>query len=389
MKNQLKLYFPIQTRESDATGNPLPDDVFEFLARISNKQLDGHYSRMSESTLMNYSDNIKNGIPLMIDHQEGIRSQIGMFTEADYKDNVVEAVARMLRDTDDTPDSMKVNEFIRRISAGLYRGVSVGFRAGSEICDICEKDIWTLSANGCQHVPGRTYDGTVCTYEVRDAHLREISLVSTPSNTETNIIDTRSDAYQPFLEQKQDGDKTPSQGQRGDALASYLNEQIGDENREETIGRMASEAGIETNTVNQILNGSINCPPMERLEGFARALDVSVDMLIERAGQDGCNYEAEAEEDRNVLIAAGLKYRNTLIEEAIRAGVRGVDNFNPDEWTARLRKMDTDTIIELTKTWKRAGDEKWGTGGRRTVDGNGKPVETGGTDLVLPEILFV
>ena len=385
MKNSLKLSFPIFQRRSDSEGNPIPDDIFEFIANVSNDKLDGHFSRMSESTLRNYRDDIDAGIPLQTDHEMGIRNQIGMFTESQYGDGVVSAVARMLRDTDQTPEDMRVNEYIRRIEAGLYRGVSVHFRDGTEICDLCGKDVWDLSANGCEHIPGRTYDGKVCTYEVRDAHLREISLVALPSNTNTNIIDTRSDSYQPFAQQKHEGSETSKT--RGTQLAAYLNEQIGEDNRTETIARMASEAGIEPGTVNQILEGSINCPPMERLEGFARALDVSIDALIERAGRDGCNYEEDAEEDRNVLIAAGLKYRNMLIETAIKSGIRGIDRFNPDEWTPRLRRMDTDTIIQLTKTWQEAGDKRWGPGGRKTVETNGQYSHSKET-LILPDYLF-
>lgn len=79
----------------------------------------------------------------------------------------------------------------------------------------------------------------------------------------------------------------------GQRLAEYLNEQIGDgEDRDETIERMADEADIEVGTVNQILAGDINCPPLERLQGFSRALDVSEQSIVDAAGEDGCEYNA-------------------------------------------------------------------------------------------------
>lgn len=60
--------------------------------------------------------------------------------------------------------------------------------------------------------------------------------------------------------------------------------------RAEATAKLASAAGIEPDTVNEILAGSIMCPPMDRLEGFARALGVSVDSLVMAAKRDGCRY---------------------------------------------------------------------------------------------------
>ena len=99
---------------------------------------------------------------------------------------------------------------------------------------------------------------------------------------------------------------------------------------------MASAAGIDSSTVNQILNGSINCPPMNRLEGFARTLSVSVDNLIEAAGRDGCNYEPD-DAERGLLVRDGLKWREQLILSAIKEGVRAEDTFDETKWRERFK----------------------------------------------------
>jgi len=83
----------------------------------------------------------------------------------------------------------------------------------------------------------------------------------------------------------------------GASLAARLNELIDEQvndntDRSEIISRMASAAGIEPGTVNQILNGSINCPPIDRLEGFAEALGTSLESLTRAGNRDGCNYNA-------------------------------------------------------------------------------------------------
>lgn len=84
----------------------------------------------------------------------------------------------------------------------------------------------------------------------------------------------------------------------GQNLASRLNsiieDKITDDNsRVAIIGEMASSANISSGTVNQILNDEIDCPPLDRLSGFASALDVSQSSLVSAAENDGCEYSEE------------------------------------------------------------------------------------------------
>lgn len=83
---------------------------------------------------------------------------------------------------------------------------------------------------------------------------------------------------------------------RGASLASFLNGRIDelvddDTSRADIVARMAREADISESTVNQILQADIDCPPLARLEGFARALDVSVGAVVGAAEDDGCEYD--------------------------------------------------------------------------------------------------
>ena len=85
---------------------------------------------------------------------------------------------------------------------------------------------------------------------------------------------------------------------KGTNLATVLNAAIGDgDDRMDTIAMMATAAGIEADTVNQILDGEIDCPPMDRLEKFADTLNITVDTLTEAAMQDGCTYEDAMDEE--------------------------------------------------------------------------------------------
>lgn len=58
-----------------------------------------------------------------------------------------------------------------------------------------------------------------------------------------------------------------------------------------TNAELARAAGISESTVQQITGGSIICPPINRLEGMARALGVSTSTLTRAANRDGCEYD--------------------------------------------------------------------------------------------------
>lgn len=91
----------------------------------------------------------------------------------------------------------------------------------------------------------------------------------------------------------------------GASLARTLNNRIDEMEDDETsradiIEGMGSAADISAGTVNDILAGDINCPPLERLEAFASFLDLSVDTLTAAAREDGCSYGEDADEEEEM-----------------------------------------------------------------------------------------
>jgi hypothetical protein len=65
--------------------------------------------------------------------------------------------------------------------------------------------------------------------------------------------------------------------------------------RDEVISKMASSANISPSTVNQIISGKIDCPPIERLQAFASVLKTTAAKLQKDAEADGCTYGANQE----------------------------------------------------------------------------------------------
>ncbi len=77
----------------------------------------------------------------------------------------------------------------------------------------------------------------------------------------------------------------------GDAISAIDSNEDDERSRSDVIEQMAEAADVETNTVNQIVNGSIDCPPEDRLRAFATVNGIpSFDDQREAAGQDGCRY---------------------------------------------------------------------------------------------------
>ncbi len=75
------------------------------------------------------------------------------------------------------------------------------------------------------------------------------------------------------------------------SLNGLIDEQISDDkSKSEIVASMASAAGVEANTVHQILQGEILYPPLHRLAGFAEVLGVSADSLRKSAESDGYSY---------------------------------------------------------------------------------------------------
>ena len=173
-------------------GGDVPADEIQFDFGISSAKRDGHFSYMTEKTLRNYGADAESGVPFMLDHEDGMTNQIGRSIAGAYDESAKQtsATISMLRDTDDTPDNMKVNEFIRRIERKYYDSCSVGYRGGVETCRLDNKPIWDWQRDDpCEHIPGRTYKEGLCEYDIDEGHLREVSLVPSGSNPDAKLLD--------------------------------------------------------------------------------------------------------------------------------------------------------------------------------------------------------
>lgn len=245
-KNKMLHIAKISVRSEAVGGGAVPEDEVQLDFCISNGERDSFGSIMTEKTLKNYAEDAAAGVGFMRDHAEGVNTQIGRTIAATYDEAEKRVVATisMLRDSDDTPENMRVNEYIRRIERKYYDSCSVAFRDADETCNICHRDIFPMVREGegqgdyCPHYPKETYDGVVCTYNVDNARLRHVGLVVAPSNPNAKLLDTRewSEALRSIKKHGDGGGDPVSQGKS-------LLERDGEKYRESLI-KTALEEGV-------------------------------------------------------------------------------------------------------------------------------------------------
>lgn len=113
-------------------------------------------------------------------------------------------------------------------------------------------------------------------------------------------------------------------GNKGDSLGSALDRMIDamvddDTSRADVVAQLARAGGISSSTMNQIINGSITCPPERRLAGFARVLGVSLSSLISAAEKDGCSY---GDDDEKSIDDVMQKLRIMALTKSFETAVK-------------------------------------------------------------------
>jgi len=431
-------------------------DIFVFLAEVSNSRLDGHYSHMDVSSLLNFATDATSGVPFQDSHStsklgyaysfKGIFDSVQQRTEAwFYTVPGISFNNLTFRSTD---------EFVKGVRTRLVRKVSVGYGGNDcrEVCDICGSDMWGWFTD-CPHYPGFQYEiegsSRLATYTIFDASLYEVSGVYAGSTPGAEVLNKFSGMLErglvtPKLRGKLQqrfraltfpeitnkswqgvkympkDEKTTERGQalrdllvsaaEGMAQDMVTDDLTFDEALAQVYEGMANAAGIEVSTlrqakqpIRQIIqedsDGRIDCPPMERLEGFAGYLDgVTLDELVAAWEADGCGTGEDETRSRAIgrmleqagishaegieaairellnerdtlrpLAEIGKQYKTELIKAALSEGVRVMGNdFDKKTFEPLLQNSQPDQIKAMRDGWQRAADILFKQGRRTT-----------------------
>lgn len=156
------------------------DDVFCFTALLCDNEVDRDFERFDTETLGKLAEMFI-GRPGTADHSrqsDAVASRIfdtfivtdeTRLTAAGEPYTALKARAYI-------PVGAGAEELINKIRSGIKKEVSVSCAVASKVCSVCGK------TGACGHVPGRTYEGSLCHRVLKDAvDAYEFSFVTVPA----------------------------------------------------------------------------------------------------------------------------------------------------------------------------------------------------------------
>lgn len=99
----------------------------------------------------------------------------------------------------------------------------------------------------------------------------------------------------------------------GNLISDAIDDMVTDEKgRGDIMEDVAEAGGISASTLGQIIAGEIDCPPIERLGGFASELEgVTRAQLVTAGNTDGCAYNA----DNQNAYSKGQKILSSILKK--------------------------------------------------------------------------
>jgi len=398
------------------------EDVFVFPMWISNSLRDAYSTRMVDSSLENFTNDLSSGRALQLAHGGGmfgggaLEMPIGSSFRGEltlregYEGKHVLGHYYVRRGVNTGLGNMTTDDIEKNIRAGIYRRGSIGFSiapmegrsAGKYICSICRMNV--LSGD-CPHIPGIEYETednekVLCVAEVHGAGMRESSLVPMNAAQGTVVNKARTFAAEGKLSEK-------------NALALEYVYGV------RVLDKQPKTPSVEPPPEEKPKRGEKNT--MEELIAFIRSLDdmfptlklsdrkvegtedvdsvrKAISELLDAKTADISDklalVEAIPEELRSeaavatliVEAEAGRQYKADLVEQALKEGVRANGNdFDREHWTTFLSEQTDLAVIRASvASFRKAADAKVQPG-QKTRTEDDTPVVTAKVPVVPAE----
>ncbi len=186
---------------------------------------------------------------------------------------------------------------IEKIKDKRYHTVSIGFSVEGMKCSLCEAD-WNGWESGCEHTPGKDYEGKTAYLLVKGMKFDEVSFVNVPADSFAKVV-----KHEEKTDNAEDEKETPIQ-------ETYIDEQI------ETI-----ITNKEEQTMNEKAAPALDMSNYVSKEEYAQLLDAMKSLLIERLFElkDEIGLEGYTQEDMKnkseKYMSYDLKTLKVLVEE--------------------------------------------------------------------------
>lgn len=358
-------------RAADLSNLPAEAGAFVWSTEISSNRLDAYFTHMAESTLRNFTADIKAGVTFLDSHNHRNLGYGQSLAGAFMAEN---GINRVLADFYTVPGIRfgsglsyeSTDDFIKAVKARLVRDVSVGFYGGDMVCDICGNSFYDFRA--CPHWPGVEYpigeqgaQTKIATFEIIDAHLAEVSAVYDGATPEAMILKAR--------QQAEAGEMEP-----GIARILEVNYRIKLPGQRHSF-RVAKPEGEKTMDEKEMPTEEPNTNENEVYAALVsiRAIAVEAGCAEDMNSVEAVRWLAGEVARLQPLADDGAAYRAALIEEAIAEGIRanGKD-FPAQTYRGMLEKAGLPHIKQVRDQFAAAASRNL-PGGRHTVDEEEKP----------------
>jgi hypothetical protein len=276
-----------------------------------------------------------------------------------------------IRDTDD---------FIHRYRSGTVRDISIGFYGGTMMCSICKENMFGAPWR-CPHWPGAEYEiedrnglGEVTNQRtelayawVEDAQLCEISAVYDGATPNALILKAE--------RQIEEGRMTPAVARMLNQRYRSLNLQLpatrllvpGISDLSITEAKPMEPVPEERKTTSEPVPAqNDNAAAASQAADAAARTVADIGSILTEAGiaeadradvVTGVRTLAARFKEESRMAEVGRKYRSTLIEDAIKEGVRAHGNtFNVEGRRALLEKLEVSEIEGMRDDWRSQAD---------------------------------
>ena len=377
--------------------------VFETMA-VGDRVVPDRFQRLTYGALEIMKQDAQKGVSLMLNHNEGqvgVQSiPIGKVFDAriengtqDGENSALYLTQYILKD-DSKVDGYSKNDIVNLIETGIIEDTSVGFSVpySTATCSVCHNKYFSSDCKhwrGCKYVVNEeTGETRTCILEVNAPEASELHVGNNMLIENSVVFDG---AYpNAMIQQSTDGDFVETSNGKLKVLndkdklevqsnligyASYSDMKLMykpfekggkamDENKEEVTVDLSKEVEPEVKVEEETVAELAKETPEEVIPEVEQEVEVNEVLTITKEELNETFGELEVTKEAILKFAKeGKEYREKVIEEALKSGVRSMgNNFNKESFRKGFELMETQDILNSKETFEKNVEEKFGTG---------------------------
>lgn len=384
--------------------------VFETLA-IGDKIVPNRYTRITPELLNVMAEDAKKGVSLMLNHNwsaSGIQSiPIGKVFDSRIAESSQEGetlalyfTQYILRD-DSKVDGYSKNDIIKLIESGIMSDTSIGWTIpyANYKCNICGNSVYDW--RNCKHIPGNKYIVDEETNEVKQCIIQATApselhtgnnvliensvvfdgaypnaVIQSSVSDNVSVIDSNFKSLENKANLKENTMIYAISTKNNLQLMYLKNDEKGGnsfmEGKEENLNEEIVENNEETTNENETVEFS-NASISVNSEGIENSVDKDEDEAeaeVENTEEtftrqdilDKFDNISDNIEGLVKLAKEGLTYRQKVVEDALKSGVRAMGNsFNKEIFKKTFENLEISDIKAMASAWEEQVSEKFST----------------------------